>query len=86
MILKDDTMRKITFAEKLDSKHLRFEFSTHETKTLDLDLILNYPVFSFLNDEKNISKFVVKGSYIEWTEFEADISADTIWHLCTPNV
>jgi hypothetical protein len=77
-------MRKINFGIVLDNRHLQFEFSNEESRVLDLESIKHYPVFDFLKDDKNIGKFVITGGHIEWTEFEADISADTIWHLSVP--
>lgn len=74
-------MQKITCFSVLDDTHIMFEFLTKQKKTLDLENLWNYPVFVFLKDAKNVSKLKNFGSYIEWTDFEADISADTIWHF-----
>jgi Protein of unknown function (DUF2442) len=55
-------------------------FINGNVKTIDLSSIVQLPVFKFLNDEAAFKSVVNKGYFIEWSEFEADLSADTLWN------
>ncbi len=74
-------MKKIKSIKVIDNQHIMFEFVHNETKILVVSTIWNYPVFMFLKQESNISKLQNNGTNIAWNDFEADLSADTIWNL-----
>lgn len=74
-------MKKIIAIEVIDNQHIMFEFMHNEKKVLDVSTIWNYPVFLFLKHENNLFKVKNNGTNIAWNEFEADLSAETIWHL-----
>ncbi len=56
-------------------------FSDKTVKHINLSEIAKSPVFHFLNDKNHINYLVNKIYYIEWPYYEADLSADTLWHL-----
>ncbi|MEO8150239.1 MAG: DUF2442 domain-containing protein [Bacteroidia bacterium] len=58
--------------------HIRFDNGTE--KVFDLKPYLNLPVFKPLQMEKLFQRVVNRGYFIEWTNLEIDLSADTLWH------
>jgi hypothetical protein len=56
------------------------QFENGISKSIDLSSIKDLPVFSFLKNEKDFLSVVNKGYFIEWVDFEADLSADTLWN------
>ncbi len=56
-------------------------FSNGVTKNVDLTTIATTPAFLFLHTEQYFTSVKNKGYFIEWTNFEADLSADTLWHI-----
>jgi hypothetical protein len=49
-------------------------------KKYDCKPLLNLPAFLPLNDKYIFKKVINKGYFIEWTQEEIDLSADTLWH------
>ena len=68
----------ITFTSPLSATCV---FNDKTIKHISLETIAKSPVFSFLNDTTHINFLINKGYYIEWPLYEADLSADTLWHL-----
>ncbi len=74
-------MRKIIDIQFTSPLQATCVFSDNVTKYVNLTEIAKSPVFSFLNDKHHVNFLVNKNYFIEWTRFEADLSADTLWHL-----
>lgn len=74
-------MREITHIEFKSNFDLVCQFNDNTTKLINLSEIAKSEVFQFLNDKNHITQFINKGYYIEWPKYEADLSADTLWHL-----
>ncbi len=50
-------------------------------KTVDLTSLLSLPVFQVLKEKKIFNSLINKKYFIEWTEYEIDLSADTLYNL-----
>lgn len=74
-------MRKLINIEYLKDCKLFCTFSDGTIKIADISTYINTPAFEPLKNEKSIENFVNKDYFIEWSEFELDISADTLWHM-----
>lgn len=59
---------------------LRCIFENDEVKELNLSSLKERPAFAFLENPKNFYSLKNKGYFIEWEGFDADLSADTLWH------
>jgi hypothetical protein len=64
--------------EKNYQLHVIFEDGAQ--KQFDLKPYFQFPAFSILKDEKIFSEVVNKNYFIEWHDYEIDLSADTLWH------
>ncbi len=73
-------MRNIKQLTVGENYHLLIRFENGIEKNFDVAPFLNYPVFQPLKDLKAFSKVVNKGYFIEWTDYDVDLSADTLWH------
>jgi Protein of unknown function (DUF2442) len=76
-------MREIKSIETKANYILTIEFGSGEKKEFDFKPYFNYPVFSILQDEKKFKEVENKNYFIEWKNYELDLSADTLWHVGT---
>ncbi len=74
-------MRELISVEAILPFTLKCKFNNNETKVVDLNPMVEKPVFKFLLNGNNFKNFINKKYFIEWPMFEADLSADTLWHL-----
>lgn len=51
------------------------------SKKADISECLKAPVFEPLRNSINLLKGENRGYFIEWPDWEVDLSADTLWHL-----
>ncbi len=56
-------------------------FDNGEKKTISLTSLIDLPVFRVLRDITIFNKISNKKYFIEWTDVELDLSADTLYHL-----
>ena len=73
-------MRKIKEIKAIEDYNLFVRFENGDEKIFDFKPLLNFPVFEILSDKNEFSKVVNRKSFIEWPQFEIDLSADTLWH------
>ena len=73
-------MRKIVALNVLDNFQLELKFSDGNEKRFDFKPYLQFPVFSILKNREIFQKVKNCGYFIEWKEYEIDLSADTLWH------
>ncbi len=58
-------------------------FEEGTIRKVDLSELLQSPVFQPLTYPTNFLKAENRGYYVEWPDWEIDLSADTLWHLGT---
>lgn len=73
-------MKRISTVKPEKNFQLLIVFEDGVQKQFDLKPYFQYPVFSILKDEKIFREVVNKSYFIEWQNYEIDLSADTIWH------
>jgi Protein of unknown function (DUF2442) len=78
-------MREIIDLSFSSSLELICMFNDKTIKHINLSEIAKSPVFHFLNDASHTHYVVNRNYFIEWPQYEADLSADTLWHLGTDN-
>lgn len=74
-------MRTITKIQVLDNYRLCCTFNDGTTKVADISIYLNAPAFEPLKDKSAFSKVINKNYFVEWSDDEIDLSADTLWHI-----
>lgn len=74
-------MRTITNIQVLDNYKLCCTFNDGTTKTADITTYLNAPAFEPLKDKAAFNKVCNKNYFVEWADYELDLSADTLWHI-----
>ena len=74
-------MRELISIEAILPLTLKCKFNNNEIKVIDLNIIAEKPVFKFLLNDNDFKNFINKKYFIEWPTYEADLSADTLWHL-----
>ncbi|TAF72222.1 MAG: DUF2442 domain-containing protein [Bacteroidetes bacterium] len=74
-------MRTIVSYKEIDRLQLIFTFDDHSEKKIDLTPYVNSEVFGFLKDKE--ASYAIKNEkyHLEWYPFDADLSADTLWHI-----
>ena len=79
-------MREITHIEFQSKYELICEFNDNSRKYIDLKVFADKEAFLFLKNENHFSELINKKYFIEWPAFEADLSADTLWHIGKPQL
>jgi len=74
-------MRAISKIEYLKGYLVYCRFNDGIEKTIDLSPLLSKPVFKILSDKNIFRKFKNKNYFIEWENYDLDLSADTLFHL-----
>jgi len=59
---------------------LLVKFDNGIEKKVDIKPYLQYPVFSALKNINVFKSVENRGNFIEWQDYEIDLSADTLWH------
>jgi len=72
-------MRKIQELEAKPDFTLAVIFDNGVKKIVDCKPYLKFPVFQVLKDGLNFNAVRNCGYYIEWSPYEIDLSADTLW-------
>lgn len=74
-------MRTIVSCKELNRLHLVCKFNDNTEKNIDLTPFSNSEVFGFLKDDTCKYHITNEKYHLEWHPFEADLSADTLWHI-----
>ena len=74
-------MRTINNIEILDNYKIRCTFSNNFVKVADISNYLNAPAFTVLKNKAVFNNVINKNYFIEWSNEELDLSADTLWHI-----
>jgi hypothetical protein len=74
-------MRTLSSVVALDNNRLQCTFDTGETKIADISIYMNAPVFEPIKQSKVFEQVSNKKYFVEWEEYEVDLSADTLWHI-----
>lgn len=77
-------MKRITDIEIHPPFEIICTFCDGSVRNADLHEIMQSPVFEPLKNPLHFLKGVNRGYYVEWPEWELDLSADTIWHVGKP--
>ena len=64
----------------MDDYHLQVKFENGIEKNFDVNPLLKFPAFSPLKDKAIFRTVSNRGYFIEWSNEEIDLSADTLWH------
>ena len=78
---KEVAVLKISKIEYLKDYLVHCRFNDGIEKTIDLSVLLSKPVFNILSDKSIFKKFTNKNYFIEWENYDLDLSADTLFHL-----
>ena len=73
-------MRVINEIQVIDNYKLRCTFNNNIVKIADISDYLNAPAFAAIKNTTAFSNVVNKNYFVEWSNFELDLSADTLWH------
>lgn len=76
-------MKKIIKIEIHPPNEIFCYFEGGINKKADISECLKTPVFEPLNNPINLLKGENKGYFVEWPDWDVDLSADTLWHLGT---
>ena len=74
-------MRTINNIEILDNYKLRCTFSNNIVKVADVSIYLDAPAFAILKNKAVFDTVINKNYFVEWSDYELDLSADTLWHI-----
>jgi hypothetical protein len=74
-------MRRITNIEINPPFEISCTFEDGTIKKTDLAELLQTTVFHPLTNPVNLMKAENRGYFVEWPDWEVDLSADTLWHL-----
>jgi len=79
-------MRTLTNIKPLSDYRLECLFSDGTTKIADIKPFLDKEAFKPLTDPHVFASALYNGGYfVEWKNYEVDLSADTLWHISTKN-
>jgi hypothetical protein len=73
-------MRKIINLLPTENFLLQVQFDNGTKKIFDMKPYFHLPVFASLQRMDVFNKVVNKEYFIEWTDLDVDLSADTLWH------
>jgi Protein of unknown function (DUF2442) len=74
-------MRTIQNITVVKDYKLRCTFNNNIVKVADISLYLDTPVFKVLQNKAAFNTVVNKSYFVEWSNYEVDLSADTLWHI-----
>ena len=74
-------MRTIQNIAVVDNYKLRCTFNNNVVKLADISVYLDAPAFKPLKNVAAFSKVLNKNYFVEWSSYEIDLSADTLWHI-----
>ncbi len=75
-------MRILTDIRPLSDFRLECVFNDGSKKIADIKPFLNAEAFKPLTNPMVFSSAIHNGGYyVEWKEYEIDLSADTLWHI-----
>ena len=75
-------MRTITDIKPLINYRLECLFSDGTKRIADIKPFLDKEAFRPLKDPNVFASALVNGGYfVEWKNYEIDLSADTLWHI-----
>lgn len=74
-------MKKITNIDVNPPFEIVCTFEDGTIRKADISELLNSPVFQPLRNPINLLKAENRGYFVEWPDWEVDLSADTLWHL-----
>jgi Protein of unknown function (DUF2442) len=75
-------MKSLIHIEPLENFRLKCIFSDNKIKTADLNSYLRQgEAFKPLLNKENFNRVQNRSYFIEWPEYELDLSADTLWHI-----
>ena len=74
-------MRTIVSIKPIEKFKLLCSFSDGSTKIADTFPYLKGEAFKPLLNPTAFSKIENRKFYVEWPEYELDLSADTLWHI-----
>lgn len=74
-------MRTIKEIKPLNDFRLECVFNDGTKKIVDIKPFLNSEAFKPLTDPKAFSMIRNCGYFVEWSDYEIDLSADTLWHI-----
>jgi hypothetical protein len=75
-------MRTITDIKVLNDFRLECIFSDGTRKIADIKPYLSAEAFKPLSDPRIFSSMLSnRGYFIEWKDYDVDLSADTLWHI-----
>ena len=74
-------MRTILNLKALDNYKLQCTFNDGSKKIADISTYLNAPAFLPLQQYAAFNKVSNKNYFVEWVDYEIDLSADTLWHI-----
>lgn len=77
-------MRTLITITPLDNYCLECLFDDGSRKIADIKPYLDKDAFKPLKDSKIFESALHNGGYfVEWKNYEIDLSADTLWHIST---
>ncbi|HSZ35110.1 MAG TPA: DUF2442 domain-containing protein [Puia sp.] len=75
-------MRTITNIKALSDFRLELLFNDGSKKIADIKPYLTAEAFKPLSDPSIFSsKLSNQGYFVEWKDYDVDLSADTLWHI-----
>jgi Protein of unknown function (DUF2442) len=77
-------MRTLTDIKPLKDFRLECVFNEGTKKIADLKPFLNTEAFKALANPDAFSAIKNCKYFVEWSVYEVDLSADTLWHIAAP--
>ncbi len=77
-------MKKIINIDVKPPHKIVCTFEDGSIRNADISELLQSPVFQPLTNPINLLKAENRGYFVEWPDWEVDLSADTLWHLGIP--
>ncbi len=76
-------MRTLTTITPINDFRLECIFDDGSKKVADIKPFLKTEAFKPLMNQEAFSQIKNRQYYVEWTDYEIDLSADTLWHIAT---
>ncbi len=74
-------MRILSDIKALPDYRIECVFDDGTKKIADIKPLLNKEVFKPLQNPLAFAKISNRKYFIEWSDYQVDLSADTLWHL-----